>query len=219
MFNDHVVSCLGRLMGAPIPKQELISVPQELIDKHSDPEEEMGHLRAGIAHGSRLLPELGDASRNVEHSSSRENKSRFAHLAILYAWTGHNDCQFLYEEKPPFRVYSVDYGNFFIGGPHWTIFDLEKDKIPFAPPDLISRSGLDKRDLRSACDKLQQINEQNIAEILAVPPNEWGVSFDERIFLGKYLRRRQLQLLTVFSCVPEEGFSSRAYSSGFIAAE
>jgi hypothetical protein len=194
LFNDHVVAHLGGLIGAPVLPVRLVSISKGLIDRHQNPNNGMDHIRPGIAHGSYLQLGLGDRVNSIEYAEY--NRTRFASLAILYAWAEANDQHFLYDSEH--RVYSVDHGNFFPGGPHWTERELESVEPRNAPRDIIKACCLSRKDLAAACAPLQTVDEEQIARILATAPDEWGVNIPERVALAKLLRRRQLQLLAVY---------------------
>jgi hypothetical protein len=196
LFNDHVVATLAQLMRAPVPDVALICIGKGLIEANPNSSEGMGHLLAGIAHGSKFCDGLGD--RDNEFKYIDRNKSRFASILVLHAWTLCNDRHFLYQAQQPFNVYSVDHGNYFAGGPHWISDDLDPGDPATVPNDLIQSCHLDADALLAACLPLQDIDERHIAKALAAPPEEWGVSLNERVALGKYLRKRQLQLLAAY---------------------
>ena len=161
LFNDHVVANLGVLIGAPVPSVRLVSISRELIALHQDPNNGMGHIRPGTAHGSYLQTELGERVNSIEHA--KYNRARFASLAVLYAWEAEaNDQHFLYDAEH--QVYSVDHGNFFPGGPHWMERDLENMEPRTVPDDIIQACGLTTNDLAAACALLEPIDEGRISQ-------------------------------------------------------
>jgi hypothetical protein len=199
MFNDHIVARLGAMIGAPVPAAALVTVSQELIDLNPDKAQGMGHIQPCTAHGSRLYAEVSERIDNIDHIADDDNKGRFASLGVLHGWMGFSDRQFIYDNAQPFRVYSVDHGHFFPGGPEWTIASLQAAPAATIADDIVKSCKLDHGDLVLACSPLRTITEAQIAEILGIPMDDWDVGIDDRVALGKYLRQRQLEILATYA--------------------
>ena len=190
MFNENVVGRLGRFMLAPVPEVALVYVSQELIDQSTGV---MGHLRSGIAHGSRLIENSTPAEpkHQMRCPIEPQNRPRFAHLAVLFGWTNVsddskiNDAEFLYDQGS--NVHGVDFGNFF-GGPKWEKFAQLNSR---ATPKAWIGSKLVPGELDDASQHLRDLTPEQIACAVAAPPVEWGVTFDERVMLATLLHARQ----------------------------
>jgi hypothetical protein len=214
LFNEYVVGRLAKLIGAPVPSTVLIHIEHEFISRFPSEVEGIGHVRPGMAHGSRFHEGLGERVDKVRFVT--QNKDRFASLAILHAWTQANDHHFLYDEHG--NVYSVDHGNFLPGGPHWTLRDLGRvDAIDL--DHFADACGLVDEELMEACAPLRTISPSDLAEIVATAPDEWSVSVQERLAVAKFLRARQLQLLAICGIEhrTEFGFAPRLVTSGGLA--
>jgi len=123
IVNDHIVGRLGGLVDAPVG--DVVFVDATDLARI---EPQVAHVRHGLAHGTRLIPDTSDRLR-YEYAGRFENRERFAALCTLYSWAGcFQDHQFIYEENPPHAVYSVDHGHFFPGGPNWSVAGIQ------APP-------------------------------------------------------------------------------------
>jgi len=125
-----------------------------------------------------------------------ENRSRFALLAVLYGWVYANDIQLIFQKNPPRLVYSVDHGHFFPGGPDWTERDLMQATQAEVNSYLCDNCNFTPDEISSALRALQSVSEETIIQAVAAPPNEWGLTLDERVTLVEYLTRQQQQLLT-----------------------
>jgi hypothetical protein len=192
VVNEHVVARLAHQMGAPIPPIALIDVPQALIDI----EPQINHLPAGVAHGSRLVDGCSDRA-SFQYMNLKENRQRFAKLAILYSWVGvWSDHQFIYKNAPPHLVYSVDHGHFFQNGPNWALANLSG-----SPPAVIDTNfsvcALMVPELQEAAAALASITKDDMVAIVDGVPSEWGLAKDEANGLVEYLVRRKDQLLVV----------------------
>lgn len=208
IFNDQVIARLGALLGASVPYVALVDVPAELIAANADKLKGMGHMHPGVAHGSRRFNDVSERIDAIDHVNDDDNRHRFALLAVLHAWVGsYSDRQFLYDNSAPFRVYSVDHGHFFHGGPAWSVASLNSAPAAALSDDLVKTCKLSADELVDACSSLADISEQEIAEVLAVPPDDWGVSLDERVALAEYLHKRRAELLAAHPPKQKEGTS------------
>ena len=199
MFNDHVVARFGALVGAPVPAVALVSVSQQLIDLNPDKGNGMGHIVPCIAHGSKLYDQVSERIDNIDHVHDDDNTSRFASLAILHAWMGFSDRQFIYDNASPFRVYSVDHGHFFPGGPNWTGAGLQNAADASVADDIVKTCKLDHDALVAARVPLVAVTPEQIASVLGTPPDEWGVDMNDRVALAGYIQKRQRQLAKAYT--------------------
>ncbi len=107
IVTDHIVGRLGHAVSAAVGAPTLVDVPADLIAA----EAQMAHMTAGVAHGSRWIPDCSQGG--IEHVVVPENRDRFARLALLYGWVVAADRQFIYQNQDPRLVHSVDHGHFF----------------------------------------------------------------------------------------------------------
>jgi hypothetical protein len=186
VFNDQVVARLGQQLGAPVGEPALVDVPQALIDV----EPEMAHMLAGVSHGTRFL--VGYSERLAyDRASEGVNRSRFAALALLFGWIHASDHQFIYENAAPHTVVSVDHGHFLPNGPDWTVASLAGAPVSAPDAGVVAGAALTDEELDEARAALRPLTNEQIAEALVVPPDEWGVSEDERQALARYLADRR----------------------------
>lgn len=199
-YNDQVVGRLGMAMGAAVAEVALVEVPQELVDARWA---DLTDLAAGIAHGSRVIPQVLDVPQEILYADRPENRPRFASLALLYGWCQvEGDHQFIHELGLPQRVYSHDHGEFFPGGPRWSAASLHRAQ-PCRPDRFITvGAGLGEAELRAAAAGVAGVSAADIAASVAAPPDDWGVSFDERVALVRFLVERQRTLLTTLTRRP-----------------
>ena len=130
-----------------------------------------------------------------------ENRSRFAALQVLYSWVQASDHQFIYDTSPPNLVYSYDHGEFFPGGPNWTVDSLRAAADPALDPNF-DACNLKEDELRSVAERLYEIRPRHIACAVAQVWDTWSVTSEEQIELATYLRARQLKL---FPLLPSRG--------------
>jgi hypothetical protein len=184
LVNDHLVAKLGALLGAPVPEVELVAITPDLIAAQT----EMSHMTAGLAHGSRFIPNCHDGGQHA----SPENRGRFARLAVLFGLVGASDHQYLHQNDPPHLVYSVDHGHFLPCGPEWTAQSLEQAG-PASPDDsVVQTHQVTPDELAGAAVALEQVTDDAIVDIVGGLPSTWGVDEDDRLaMVAFFIRRRE----------------------------
>ncbi|MCH8002863.1 MAG: hypothetical protein IIA34_14560, partial [Proteobacteria bacterium] len=192
MFNDQVTARLGALIAAPVPDVGLVQVSAELIAANPDPKEQMGHMKPCTAHGSLRIDDVTERVNALDHGD--DNRERFASLAMLFGWLLAGDRQFIYKKSPPHLVYSHDHGHFFPGGPNWTVSNLQKAGPATAEQALVNHFKFKADELGRAYAPLGDLTPEMLAAALAAPPQDWGVTLDERVVLAEYLERRRAEL-------------------------
>ncbi len=193
VINDEIVARLGVALGAPVGIPELVEISSDLISI----EPRLAHIAPGIAHGTLFIQDCDD-SRELIRTELPENRMRLALLSVLYGWIVANDCQFLFRRTPPQIVYSVDHGHFFPRGPDWTI-ELLKCQGPPEVPGVFTNCYFKFDEYQQMASRLKAVTEQQILLAVATPPDEWGLTMEERLVLVEYLTVRKQQLLSTLS--------------------
>ncbi len=105
LFNDQVIGRLGNKLGGPVPAVSLVNLSQQFIDTNPRAQ----HIFAGICHATEFRDKYSDRV-SIFHTTVKENRPRYAALAIMYGWAHANDHQSIYPNDPPPIVLSVDTG-------------------------------------------------------------------------------------------------------------
>ena len=124
------------------------------------------------------------------------NRDRFARLQVLYSWVLAGDHQLIYAKTEPLLVYSVDHGHFFNGSTGWTPDSLRQIG-PVVLDGYFSACGLSEAALVEAKSALSQITDEDIGLVALGPPDEWGITADDRAAITEYLISRRDRLLTL----------------------
>jgi len=183
---EQIVARLGVLIKAPMARTSLINVSQELINLSPD----LSGVSAGFSHGSEFIEGCID-SRETKYCEEEENQIRYARLAVLYGWCEAFDQQYIYEKRHPHRVHSVDHGLFFPGRDTWNIQTLAKASPPAIDPQVTRYCLIKSERIRETLQELGRITNEEICEIVAYPPEDWGINRTERVALAEYLIRRR----------------------------
>ena len=198
IFNDQVAARLGHTCGAPVPKVALVELPQELIGLNPATDQ-LGHMFAGACHASLYVDQITERVDAFQHCDDGDNRKRFARAGLFQAWLGCSDRQFIYRTVAPFEVYSCDHGHYFPSGPPWTVHTLAAAAPPEVASDLVMACGLADTHLKEAAAILAGVTDDQIAAAVALPPDAWGVSIDERAELASFLAARRDMLATKYA--------------------
>lgn len=202
LYTEQVVALLGKRLNAPIPEIALVDVTSELIKTSEFLKK---YFSPGISHALLEIAEVSDKITNFSSIDVNEgnNRQRYSALAVLYGWMKCGDGQILAKKKQPRLVFSVDHGHFFNGGPRWTTESLNVVDLAEPFPPIVNGCGLSPEDLYPFIQRLSKITKEDIAQIVATPPDHWGTSFQERVKVAEYLYARQMQI--IFSLEKDTG--------------
>lgn len=198
IFNDQVAARLGHACGAPVPEVAMVELPRELI-AINPAADQLGHMLPGACHASLYVDQITERVDAFQHCDDGDNRKRFASTGMFQAWLSCLDRQFIYRTVAPFEVYSCDHGHYFPGGPPWTVQTLASAPLPEVASDLIIACGLDAPHLKKAAEVLAGVTNDQIAAAVALPPDAWGVSIDERAELAGFLAKRRDMLSTKYA--------------------
>jgi hypothetical protein len=196
---DSALAEIAHSLGAPVPpccrveiKAELIAAEPKLQNVHG-----AGPVTAGVWHGSKWLDGINPDGTDRRDNTVRPiptNADAYGRLALLFAWCGVGDRQFVYDDNPPHGVHVVDLGHALPGANGWTAVGLDAQvaSAPL-PADLMTQSGLDKARAQSV---LTAIGDpvRTIARAVARPLDHWadpnGLTMEMRVSLAHYLSRQ-----------------------------
>ena len=188
---DQIVARLGLAMGAPVGQPQIVEISPELLESDVN----FSFLSSGKAHATRFIPNCFDDRDTIKYKHHDGNRPRFALLSVLFGWVYSQDRQFIYEKNHPNLVYSVDHGHFFPGGPDWTANDLVSAPTAKLDEELVSACELTDHEIGQALIALKKVTEEIIIQAVASPPNEWGITMEERVTMVEYLIKRRQELL------------------------
>jgi hypothetical protein len=194
LFLEQVVARLGALLGAPVPPVTTIAVDAELAEV-IDATVAGNPVPAGIHHGSLWCDGYSNR-RGLWHEA--ENRSGFGALCVLYTWMHCvEDHQFVYRDRRPHLVLSVDHSAFFAQGGQWSVNTLAAMPMIMEYDPYFVPAGLLDDDLGPVLDRLERVTVEDIAQVVAAPPDEWKVSMRERVALAEVIYQRQDDLLAL----------------------
>ena len=195
---DQIVSRLGMMIGAPVGEPDLVFISDRMIEENKQLQIPSRYF-PGIAHASKLIPGCHDGLEMGQYQTGL-NRPRYALLAVLYGLAYcDNDHQVIFQE-PGSLVYSVDHGNFFLGGPDWTIESLRETPAARVDPIILHTCGLSFPEYQPALQCLKHLNNKHIAYAVASPPASWEFTLKERGEVAYYIAKRRNDLIAMLNC-------------------
>jgi hypothetical protein len=92
----------------------------------------------------------------------------------------------------------VDHSSFLPAGTEWSAQTLRalRDTVNLDPK--FDPLNLTAAEYESALDKLEEVTAEAIAEVVAMPPDDWGILTGSRVTLAQYVWCRRIELLASF---------------------
>jgi hypothetical protein len=147
--------------------------------------------------GLLYIPDCVDGM--FEYAELPENRPRFALFALLYGWCVPSDRQFLYEKFPPRLAYSVDHGHFFPGSIRWSVETLRTAANADIDHFVAGNCAMRQNDRDQTLQVLENVEDLVLARAVVGAQTEWGITYEERVELLRFLVRRRNDLLALRS--------------------
>jgi len=209
---DYIVSRLGQLLGAPVAEVAIINVPDDMVAGCS----ELTGMVPGPVRGSHWIDGCRDFRRELADCDFDSNQQELALIALMFGWVVDDnmlgDVHFLCCGSAPRKIVSMDHDVFWQSLPFWNDTRerlFEPDKVlatvwspgPARPnmPILRHLRG-DKHvstipEIPILREALEGVTELEVANVIALVPDEWGITPSVQIELANYLWMRRDDLL------------------------
>jgi hypothetical protein len=195
MVTEQVVGRLAIQLGAEaVPEVRVVHISEEMIAN----EKRLDSGCPGLAHGSRNIATNCSSKRGFaqdNHHRHPINRPRLAHLAVLYGLTAASDHQVIFPLGGDPLIWSVDHGHFLPGGPNWRADQLTNASAARVDAHIVGSCGVTREELVQPIRRLHELTEREIAEAVAIPPDEWYFPESDRIALARYLSDRRSAIL------------------------
>lgn len=183
-ITEQIVARLGRLIGTPVCRPELI-----LLDGVEGFEFRPGHhVEPGWAHGSLAVDPALEV-RELRDRTDDDNRRRHAGLFALHDWLAGSDAQWLYDTASDNAYFSHDHG-FYLTGPDWTELSLAR-QIGADFSLGLDATGLDRDELASLADRLEALSKSQIETEISQLPAGWPVGEGELQAVADFAEARR----------------------------
>lgn len=203
LVNEYVVAKLAEILAFPVVPTRIVYMTKAFIENQSKLQ------RHGFTEGNQFaslfIPNAKGLPKNDDDFPGREevkNAADAAGILVFDHWVNNLDRgsqNILLQSLPDnsYQVYMIDHGKCFPGGFYWTTKTLKKEpkKVLKKKSNLWCASLLDSPDeMTPYIDRIINIPEERIFEIVNKIPEDWQVSDAEKTALSDYLIRSRMVL-------------------------
>ncbi|MED3692328.1 hypothetical protein P4534_26745 [Peribacillus butanolivorans] len=196
--NEWVAYCLARYLGLPIPYALLVEIPQEFSSKVPELAQ-MSHTNFQFA--SLYVPNCVDGHQ-VSNVSKIINHQSLASIILFDYWLCNRDRTrkniLLHEESlNSYQLWAIDHAEVF-GSYNWLQPDLERLPVGILKSATHQKMALFIEDEKQFIEQLELIQTMPILlieEIVALIPDDWGVSMEEKKGMVTTLLNRRKNIL------------------------
>lgn len=196
--NEWISYCLGRYLGLPIPVAKIVQIPQDFLSQISDlpPLDDDGNQFASLFLRNCLDGhQVADVKNITNHHS-------LASIILFDYWLGNTDRtrkNILFEEKgaDSYHLWIIDHAEVF-STYNWEMTDLDSlpDRVmKSAAHQLLARFIQNEEEFHNALEIIQTIPILLIEEIVAMIPDDWNVTSEERKGIVTVLLKRRDKIL------------------------
>ncbi|MFD4819712.1 HipA family kinase [Peribacillus butanolivorans] len=196
--NEWVAYCLARYLGLPIPYAQLVEIPQEF----SSQVPELAQMsQTNFQFASLYVPNCIDGHQ-ASHVSNIINHQSLASIILFDYWLCNGDRTrkniLLHEENlNSFQLWAIDHAEVF-GSYNWLLPDLGRLPVRILKSTTHQIMALFIEDEKQFTEQLELIQTMPILlieEIVALIPDDWGVSIEEKKAMVTTLLSRRKNIL------------------------
>ena len=198
LANEWVAYCLARYLSLPIPFAQLVEIPQEFSSNYP----ELSQMtQAQFQFASLYIPDCYDGHQ-VTDVPSISNRENLAGIILFDYWMCNRDRTrkniVLCDDTPnSYRMWIIDHAEVFASY-NWVLEDLESLPITIlkSATHQIMACYIDKeQDFYEQLEIIQTLPIHLIEEIVALIPDDWNVTNEERKAIVSTLVIRRKKIL------------------------
>ncbi|NYE06800.1 hypothetical protein F4694_003580 [Bacillus niacini] len=198
LANEWVGYCLARYLGLPIPFAKLVEIPQEFSSQYPELSQMM-HTQFQFA--SLYVPDCFDGHQ-VTEVPAITNKENLAGIILFDYWLCNRDRTrkniILCDDTPySYRLRIIDHAEVFASY-NWTLQDIETLPITILKStthQIMACFIENEQEFYEQLEIIQTLPIHLIEEIVAVIPEDWQVTSEERKAIVTTLHTRRKRIL------------------------
>lgn len=113
---------VGRLIGAPVPGNVLVEIPESLSWRYASGR----FMRPGVGHGSLNVPDVVVSNEWETYSMRDDNRRRQAFILAIWDLCMGVDPQWLHQVSDDYSIWSFDHGFWLAGEADWDLASLKR---------------------------------------------------------------------------------------------
>ncbi|WHZ05452.1 hypothetical protein QNH48_12830 [Neobacillus sp. YX16] len=198
LANEWVSYCLARYLGLPIPFAQLVEIPKEFSSQYPELSQ-MTQTQYQFA--SLYVPDCFDGHK-VTEVPTISNNEKLAGVILFDYWMCNRDRTrkniILCDDKPnSYRLWIIDHAEVFASY-NWTLQDIESLPITIlksATHQMMACFIKNEEEFKEELDIIQTLPIHLIEEIVALIPEDWQVTSEERKAIVSTLHTRRKRIL------------------------
>jgi hypothetical protein len=198
LANEWVSYCLARYLGLPIPFAQLVEIPKEFSSQYPELSQ-MTQTQYQFA--SLYVPDCFDGHQ-VTEVPTISNKEKLAGVILFDYWMCNRDRTrkniILCDDKPnSYRLRIIDHAEVFASY-NWTLQEIEALPITIlksATHQMMACFIKNEEEFNEELDIIQTLPIHLIEEIVALIPEDWQVTSEERKAIVSTLHTRRKRIL------------------------
>jgi len=192
LLAERIVAAVGKYLGAPIPRTELIEIP-DVFSSYALPNGDV--LSTGLAHGSLHVERECVEDTELLHIPRDGNRFRAPKFIALWEWCFGEDPQWLYAAADDYQLWTFDHGLWIGGGGEWSISDLSATSH-LSSGWAGSVRGMDQGTFLGLADAIESCSVSDLLSFVSAVPIDWGFGDAELIEVAKWLDQRRPSVIT-----------------------
>jgi hypothetical protein len=205
VVNEYVAGNLATLLSLPVVPFELVYIPADFISNTPKLKSKKHTFNPGCHYACLFIEnsiELSELNKSLPSKTDVINHEMLAAMVVFDHWVHNIDrtmSNLLLEKRnnEVFYVHLIDHGKCFPGGYNWSVNTLRtksNDGLPFRETYHWVFSILNEEDFTQFVEKIINLPNERIFEVIRSIPEEWQVSKEESEALFQYLVKQKNQL-------------------------
>lgn len=210
VVNEFVIGKLAELLSLPVIPFELVYIPEEFIKKTPELHSKKQRYNSGYHYGCIFIESamvFEDVRMNPPSKTEVKNRDMLAGITVFDQWVNNSDRGTMNVILEPldggqYYVHMIDHGRVFPGRYQWSMKTLTEEPVynfnwPFYQwaTSLLHNSN----ELTSFAEKIINLPNELIYEVIQSIPKEWYVSKEDREALYNFLLDQKKNLPTVIT--------------------
>ncbi|MEH7351251.1 HipA family kinase [Gottfriedia acidiceleris] len=202
LVNEYVVARLGQLLNLPVVPFEIVNMSEKQIQQI--PQKFSSQYQPGNQFASLFIDNCTGLAKKPPHPTINEvnNPHVLAGILVFDYWVHDADrtkSNILLKRLPDgkYDIHMIDHGKCFPGGYKWNAETLQKSKkfkkdsvVHIWTVDILN----DLNTIKSYIEKILALSEASIEEVIQDIPEDWNVSYEDKVALFNYLKERKKTL-------------------------
>ncbi len=222
LINELITAQLAHEVSIPVPAFALVEIKQNILP---DDYIFLSGKPSGLGFGSQFLPGNLITVTNIDmiiaflKSKSNEIIEDLIKICAFDIWlrntdrSSNNPNLLLQETRNIIRLYAIDHSSIF-SELNYLDLSREIDEIPAIGENLVEKElfsniyfkyGLFFDKIKNdICNKIENVSEEHIQEIIAKIPLEWNLKFQEKESIFNFINRRKTKVKYQFNILLKE---------------